>query len=68
MDGICHDPGSPVSRPGGDSRGGTMDKRAFGTWVYLASKAGWQVVEADGFTADGDRGEIVRWTSRVFGT
>ncbi|MEU9973629.1 hypothetical protein [Streptomyces sp. NPDC051014] len=33
-------------------------ERAFGTWMYLASKAGWQVVEADGFAADGDRGEI----------
>ena len=33
-------------------------ERAFGTWMYLASKAGWQVVEADGFTADGERGEI----------
>ncbi|MER6495725.1 hypothetical protein [Streptomyces griseorubiginosus] len=30
---------------------------ALGTWVHLASKVGWQVAEADGFTAD-DRGEI----------
>ncbi|WP_316771348.1 hypothetical protein [Streptomyces sasae] len=26
--------------------------------MYLASKAGWHVVETDGFTADSDRGEI----------
>ncbi|MFJ9345016.1 hypothetical protein [Streptomyces sp. NPDC101237] len=51
------DPVEIIARVGGVTPYSDRE-RAFGTWVYLASKAGWQVVEADGFVADTDRGEI----------
>lgn len=51
------DPVEIIARVGGLTPY-TDRERALGTWVHLASKAGWQVIEADGFTADADRGEI----------
>ncbi|MFE4968881.1 hypothetical protein [Streptomyces sp. NPDC056660] len=51
------DPVEIIARVGGVTPYSDRE-RAFGTWVYLASKAGWHVVEADGFTADSERGEI----------
>jgi len=51
------DPVEIIARVGGVTPYSDRE-RAFGTWVHLASKAGWHVVEADGFAADGDRGEI----------
>ncbi|MEV7032542.1 hypothetical protein AB0N99_20240 [Streptomyces sp. NPDC093272] len=51
------DPVEIIARVGGVTPYSDRE-RAFGTWVYLASKAGWQVTEAEGFAGDGDRGEI----------
>ncbi|MFF4632156.1 hypothetical protein [Streptomyces griseorubiginosus] len=51
------DPVEIIARVGGLTPGSDHE-RALGTWVYLASKAGWQVAEADGFTASPGRGEI----------
>ncbi|GGZ24687.1 hypothetical protein [Streptomyces poonensis] len=51
------DPVEIIARVGGVTPYSDHE-RAFGTWVCLASKAGWQVAEAGDFTADSDRGEI----------
>ena len=51
------DPVEIIARVGGVTPYSDRE-RAFGTWLHLASKAGWQVAEAEGFAADSDRGEI----------
>ncbi|MEU9406282.1 hypothetical protein AB0E08_11325 [Streptomyces sp. NPDC048281] len=54
------DPAEIIARVGGVTPYSDRERAfgAFGNWVYLASRAGWQVVEADRFVADTDRGEI----------
>lgn len=51
------DPVEIIARVGGVSPYRDHE-RALGVWVHLATKAGWQVVQVDGFTVDVDRGEI----------